>query len=111
MPKALFTHMLEKQLAKHVRPPTKKHRGTKMRQSKPVLTCMEVWQEQLSMTHNLPAMVSAIKYDASAANLCHRLLNTVRVVRVGITSSSFGFTRVSFRRNESVGTKYLTLDV
>lgn len=57
VPKALFTHLLEKQLTKHVRPPTKRHRGKKLRQSKPVLTCVDVWQEQLSMTHNLPAMV------------------------------------------------------
>lgn len=58
VPKALFTHLLERQLAKHVRPPTRKHRGKKVRQSKPVFTTMEVWQEQLSMDKNLPAMVS-----------------------------------------------------
>lgn len=57
IPRAVFNHMLDKSLAKHVRPPTKKHRGKKLRQSKPILTTAGIWQEQLSASKGLPTEV------------------------------------------------------
>ena len=38
LPQAVFNHILDKQMSKHVRPPTKKHLGTQMRKVKPFIT-------------------------------------------------------------------------
>mmetsp|Transcript_18478 Transcript_18478/g.46278 ORF Transcript_18478/g.46278 Transcript_18478/m.46278 type:complete len:117 (+) Transcript_18478:27-377(+) len=49
LPQSVFEHMLNKNIIKHVRPPTKRHRGKRLRQSKPILTTESTWQSQLSM--------------------------------------------------------------
>lgn len=58
LPRAVFAHMLNKSLGKHVRPPTKKHRGKKLRESKPIMTTMDIWQEQFATNKGLPMEVS-----------------------------------------------------
>lgn len=79
-PKALFTHMLNKMISKHVRPPTKRHRGSKLRESKPVVTCEALWHEQFSTTRGLPWEVQrthpphAAHYNALAMSLQHPYL-------------------------------------
>lgn len=71
LPRAVFTHMLNKALAKHVRPPTKRHRGKKLRQSKPIMTTADIWQEQLSTSKGLPLEVTRIVMRRGAVPLCH----------------------------------------
>lgn len=63
-PKAVLVHMLNKQITKHVRPPTKKHRGKRLREAKPLLTTASVWQEQLSIANGLPWEVSVGEWSA-----------------------------------------------
>jgi len=53
-PKAVFEHQLDKALRKHVRPPTKKHLGRRPRISIPIMTTVEVLQDQLSLERGLP---------------------------------------------------------
>lgn len=58
IPKAVFEHMLDRMIAKHVRPPTKRHRGKKLRESKPVVTSEGLWQEQFLTSKGLPWQVT-----------------------------------------------------
>lgn len=44
-PKAAFVNILNKQIAKHVRPLTKKHRGKRLREAKPLMTTDSIWQD------------------------------------------------------------------
>ena len=48
LPQAVFNHILDKQMSKHVRPPTKKHLGTQMRKVKPFITTDETWHQLVS---------------------------------------------------------------
>lgn len=54
----MFQHILDKQIAKHVRPPTKKHRGKRLRQSKPVITTAATWMRELSIEKGLPMEIT-----------------------------------------------------
>jgi hypothetical protein len=54
VPQSIFRHQLDSQLAKHVRPPTRRDLGKKVRTLKPFSTTAEVIQEQLSVAKGLP---------------------------------------------------------
>ena len=54
LPTELFRHGLMTQLAKHVRPPTRRDLGTKIRKLKPIVTCGPVVEEMLSVARGLP---------------------------------------------------------
>lgn len=54
VPTSIFKHMMDKMIRKHVRPLTKKHRGTKLREAKPTMTVESLWHQELSTEHGLP---------------------------------------------------------
>ena len=54
MPVEVFSHRLETQLVKHVRPPTRRDLGTKVTKLKPVFTCAPVLEKMLSVARGLP---------------------------------------------------------
>ena len=49
-----FRDQLDKMIVKTIRPPTNRHLGTKMRETKFISITPEVWQEQLSIAKGLP---------------------------------------------------------
>ena len=63
VPVTVFSHQLNKQLVKHVRPPTKKSLGKHVRRLKPIVTTREVVDDQLSVARGLPPLseVSILK--------------------------------------------------
>ena len=54
IPQDVFRHVLERQLVKHIRPPTRRDLGTKLTSIKPFSTSLEVVQEQLEIAKALP---------------------------------------------------------
>lgn len=60
---AIFRRMLDMQVAKHVRPPTKRDLGKKLRKIKPVTSTSEVIQEFLSARGMLPSQDLAAGID------------------------------------------------
>jgi hypothetical protein len=60
-PTDLFRRQFDKELRKHIRPPTKKHVGRRQRVSKAIWTTFQVFQEQLAVQHGLPQEVSVVR--------------------------------------------------
>lgn len=54
IPQSVFRDQLDKMIVKTIRPPTNRHLGTKMRETKFISITPEVWQEQLSIAKGLP---------------------------------------------------------
>ncbi|KAL1514466.1 hypothetical protein AB1Y20_003565 [Prymnesium parvum] len=54
LPLAIFQHQLDKQMIKHVRPPTKRDAGRNLRKTKPIPTTEEIWEELICQKNGLP---------------------------------------------------------
>ena len=58
-PVEVFTSSLSMQLARTIRPPSKKHLGKELRASERVVTTLEIWNNQLSEARGLPASIAS----------------------------------------------------
>lgn len=54
VPLSIFASLLTKQLSRTIRPPSKKHLGTRLRETPSIPTAELLWQGMLSMKNGLP---------------------------------------------------------
>lgn len=63
VPLTIFASILAKQLARTIRPPSKKHLGTRLRETPAMPTAEHLWQDLLSVRNGLPATIAKTEMD------------------------------------------------